>query len=65
VNRAAEQIGVGFVGLGATRGWARRAHLSALGMLDSFAIRGTTTAPRLADAVALHRTLDSIRAGAH
>jgi len=28
-------------------------------------VAGTTTTPRLADAVALHRTLDSIRAGAH
>ena len=33
-------IGVGFVGLGTTRGWARQAHLPALAMLDGFAVRG-------------------------
>ena len=40
MNPTAGRIGIGFVGLGATRGWARQAHVSALGMLDDFAIHG-------------------------
>ena len=46
-------IGVGFVGLGSTRGWARQAHLPALAMLDGFAVRGAVAStPASAKAVA-------------
>ena len=34
------RIGVGFVGLSATRGWAARGHLPALALLPEFEIRG-------------------------
>lgn len=38
--RQRQSIGIGFVGLGATRGWARQAHLPALGLLRDFEVRG-------------------------
>jgi predicted dehydrogenase len=34
------RIGVGFVGLSATRGWAARGHLPALALVPEFEIRG-------------------------
>ena len=34
------RIGVGFVGLSASRGWAGQAHVPALAMLDDYTIRG-------------------------
>lgn len=33
-------IGIGFVGLSATRGWAGTAHIPALAMLDNYEVRG-------------------------
>ena len=40
MTATAPRIGVGFVGLGATRGWAAQAHVPALAMLSDYAIRG-------------------------
>ena len=41
MNRLPSPIGIGFVGLGARRGWARQAHLPALAMLGGdFVVRG-------------------------
>jgi predicted dehydrogenase len=50
-----QKIGIGFIGLSASRGWAGQAHMPALAMLDSYDVRGVAgTSLASADAAARH-----------